>query len=200
MHKAALEDALLSRVSDTTALRYLATVRQLLTVLHDMSLDAVSLQPVMLVDAVYAMRADPCAKIHASNSIKAIRWITKVLELPWNPYSPVFQIFDPQVKQKRESLPLPLGFVVFLERQLREESLACQTRVFAGSVLLMISASMRFSDMIHVDWKSMSMDGVILRGVSYRTKTSQQGMPWAVDGSGFMLLPCLRRPGSSLCA
>ena len=185
-HRAALQGALLSRISDTTALRYLATVRQLLTFLHDMSLDAASLPPVMLIDAIYALRADPCAKIHASNSLKAIKWVTKLLELPWNPYSSLFQVFDPQVKQKRESLPLPLGFVVFLERQLRDANLACQTRVFAGSLLLMICASMRFSDMVHVEWKSISMDGMVLRGVSYRTKTSQQGMPWAIDGSGFL--------------
>ena len=35
----------------------------------------------------------------------------------------------------------------------------------------------------------MSMDGMVLRGVSYRTKTSRQGMPWAVDGSGFLGCP-----------
>ena len=142
-----------------------------------MSLDAASLQPIMLVDAIYALRAGPCSRIH------------KLIELPWCPFSPLFQVFDPAISQKRESLPLPLGFVVFLERQLRDASLAVQLRVFARSVLLMTSASMRFSGMIHIEWKFMSMDGMVLRGVSYRTKTSRQGMPWAVDGSGFLGCP-----------
>ena len=59
-HRSALEEALLSRVSDTTALRYLATIRQLISFLHDMSLDAASLQLLC-----WLMLSMPCVLTHA---------------------------------------------------------------------------------------------------------------------------------------
>ena len=185
-----MEKALLGRISDVTALRYLSTVQQLLAFLGDAGISVTPLSAVQLVDAVFALRADPANKIHATNSLKAIRWLKKLLELPWETASPLLQIFDaPKDRQRRESLPLPPGFVVQLERLLRSSELAVQDRIFCGSVLLMISASLRFSDMLHVDWRTLSLDSFDLRGITYRSKTSCQGVPWAIACEGLLGQP-----------
>ena len=189
-HQEEVERALLTRVSDVTALRYLGTVQQLLAFLRDTEVDLEQFTAVQLVDAVFSLRADPTNKIHATNSLKAIRWITRILRLPWDTASPLLQIFDaPKDRQRRESLPLPLAFVAQLERLLRASDLPTQHRIFCGSLLLMVSASLRFSDMLHLEWKTLSLDGFNLRGVTYRSKTSCQGMPWATACEGFLGSP-----------
>ena len=189
-HQEEVERALLTRVSDVTALRYLGTVQQLLAFLRDTEVDLEQFTAVQLVDAVFSLRADPTNKIHATNSLKAIRWITRILRLPWDTASPLLQIFDAlKDRQRRESLPLPLAFVAQLERLLRASDLPTQHRIFCGSLLLMVSASLRFSDMLHVEWQTLSLDGFNLRGVTYRSETSCQGMPWAIACEGFLGSP-----------
>ena len=173
-----------------TALRYLGTIQQLLAFLRDTDVDLEHFTAVQLVDAVFSLRADPTNKIHATNSLKAIRWVTRVLHLPWDTASPLLQIFDaPKDRQRRESLPLPLAFVAQLERLLRAPDLPTQHRIFCGSLLLMVSASLRCCDMLHVEWQTLSLDGFNLRGITYRSKTSSQGMPWAIACEGFLGSP-----------
>ena len=108
----------------------------------------------------------------------------------------MLQFFDcPRDRQRREALPFPLRFASFLESRLRESQLPLVERAFAGAVLLLIVSSLRFSDASHVEWQSLSMDACDLRGLSTRTKTSSNGMPFAA--SGLCFLGCPATPVSS---
>ena len=79
----AVQRALLSRVSDTTALRYLTTCVQFLIMVRELGWDLANLTPVQILDVVFALRFDPDSKIHATNAMKAIRWLAKTMALPW---------------------------------------------------------------------------------------------------------------------
>ena len=125
--------------------------------------------------------------MHATNTIKAIRWLAKTLELSWPLGSPMFRVFDAaRDRQRRESLPLPLGFLVFLERLLRDEQAETAMRIVAGAFLVMVGASLRFSDVTHVKWNELSMDTLDLRGIVCRTKMARSDMPFAVAGDGML--------------
>ena len=58
-HKDALHRALLARISDTTALRYLRVVLLLLDFLQESVSSLGDVTEVVLVDALYGLRADP---------------------------------------------------------------------------------------------------------------------------------------------
>ena len=59
-------------------------------------------------------------------------------------------------------------------------------RIWAGSFLVCIWSSLRFSDAQHVRWSSVNAasDASVLRGISYRTKTGTRGTPFALGGCG----------------
>ena len=186
----AITKSLLSRVSDTTALRYLKVIQIFLKTCSDLGFAVQSLSAVQLIDIVCAMRSEPRQKIHSTNSLKAIRWLVKILQLEWCVFSPMMQFFDgPRDRQRREALPFPLRFASFLESRLRAVEMSLGERAFAGAVMLLIVSSLRFSDASHVEWRSLSMDAFDLRGLSTRTKTSSNGMPFAASGLGFLGCP-----------
>ncbi|CAE7038940.1 unnamed protein product [Symbiodinium sp. CCMP2592] len=182
--------ALLARVSDTTALRYLKVVQSFLETCVELGIDLQAMSAVQVIDAVCALQSEPSLQIHSTNTLKALRWLTKVLQLDWCVHSPLLQFFDgPKDRQRKEALPFPLQFAAFLEGVLRSASNSLATRAFAGGVLLLLMSSLRFSDASHVEWRSLSMDGFDLRGLSTRTKTSSNGMPFAATGLGFLGCP-----------
>ena len=74
----AITKSLLSRVSDTTALRYLKVIQIFLETCSDLGFAVQSLSAVQLIDIVCAMRSEPRQKIHSTNSLKAIRWLVKI--------------------------------------------------------------------------------------------------------------------------
>ena len=186
-HKDALHRALLARISDTTALRYLRVVLLLLDFLQESVSSLGDVTEVVLVDALYGLRADPACRVHGSNSVKALRWLVKVLQLPWNPWSSLFQVFDPnRDRQRREAVPVPPFFLLWLEQLLRNLQAPREHRILAGSFLVCLMASLRFSDASHVRWASVTVDGLFLRGMSYRTKTCRSGTPFAVGGWGLL--------------
>ena len=64
----AVQRALLSRVSDTTAFRYLTTCVQFLIMVRELGWELANLTAVQMVDAVFALRLDPESKLHATNT------------------------------------------------------------------------------------------------------------------------------------
>ena len=63
------------------------------------------------------------------------------------------------------------------------------SRIFAGSLLVAIMSSLRYSDAMHIRWSSLSLAGAVLRGVIYRSKACRPGMPFGLDGSGLLSAP-----------
>eukprot|EP00439_Symbiodinium_sp_Y106_P000958 s9670_g1.t1 len=147
-HYESIANALVQKVSDTTARRYVATSLSLLLTLQELGVDFALVQPLDVIDAIYALRVD-----------EGVR---------------------------RESLPLPVSALVFFERILRTSAEPRAIRVIAGSFLVLVTASLRFSDAQHILWSSLSVDGRTLRGLCYRTKSCKSGVPFAALGQGLL--------------
>ena len=66
---------------------------------------------------------------------------------------------------RKEAIPLPLAFVLWLETELVFERLSRPEAVFAGSVLLCIWCSLRFSDAQHVRLEQFFIDFDSIRSI-----------------------------------
>eukprot|EP00439_Symbiodinium_sp_Y106_P014976 s11023_g2.t1 len=89
---------------------------------------------------------------------------------------------------RKEAIPLPLAFVLWLETELVFERLSRPEAVFAGSVLLCIWCSLRFSDAQHVRLEQFFIDFDSIRSISYRIK-SRKFMPFGCISGGLYRLP-----------
>ena len=89
---------------------------------------------------------------------------------------------------RKETLPLPLDFIGFLEALVLDTASEVCTVAFAGSVLAMIWSSLRFSDAGHVRWLTLvcDLDHHVIRGIAFRTKMSKRGMPFALQARGLI--------------
>ena len=91
--------------------------------------------------------------------------------------------------QRRETAPLPLSFVIWLEIQILDVNLSPARRLQCGAFLTCILASLRWSDAL---WSSPAkvhaVESAVL-GCATRTKTTSRSMPWAALASGFTSRP-----------
>ena len=85
---------------------------------------------------------------------------------------------------RREAVPLPLHAVLALEQAFVDA--ADDEAYVIGCLLLMIWASLRFSDMQRVHIREAILDEATMRAWSWRTKTSPTGMPWGLLACGFL--------------
>ena len=189
----ALLEQLLRRVSDNTALRYIAVLWQLFTTVKDLELEISSLSQVQLVDAIHTLQRSRShhASLHSLNVLKAIRWFASTVQPEGFPslYQGLFHSKAWQSSSMRkEAVPLPLAFVLWLETELVFERLSRPEAVFAGSVLLCIWCSLRFSDAQHVRLEQFFIDFDSIRSISYRTK-SRKFMPFGCISGGLYRLP-----------
>lgn len=61
-----------------------------------------------------------------------------------------------------------------------------------GCFLIATMASLRFRDLLRTKLESLSIQGHILRGISWRTKTSVSGQPWGVCCLGITTRPSVK--------
>ena len=181
---ATLLEHLLRRISDTTALRYIATCTKVVDSLTALNLPLADPTQVQLLDGVFAMqrtfRRDP--GVHSDNVLKALRWLVKAAILDRWPdlYSGLFSTSSWRaLGPKRESVPLPLAFLLWLETCILFDYWSAHKVALAGAVLLCVYASLRFSDAQHIDFSSIVLDSSSLRAGSFRTKTSRW-MPFGI--------------------
>ena len=189
----ALLEQLLRRVSDNTALRYIAVLWQLFTTVKDLELEISSLSQVQLVDAIHTLQRSRShhASLHSLNALKAVRWFASTVQPDGFPslYQGLFHSKAWQSNSMRkEAIPLPLAFVLWLETELVFEHFPRSEAVFAGSVLLCIWCSLRFSDAQHVRLEQFFIDFDSIRSISYRTK-SRKFMPFGCISGGLYRLP-----------
>ena len=192
-NRQALLEQLLRRVSDNTALRYIAVLWQLFTTVKDLELEISSLSQVQLVDAIHTLQRSRShhASLHSLSVLKAIRWFASTV--PPDGFPSLYQgLFHSKAWQsssmRKEAIPLPLAFVLWLETELVFERLSRPEAVFAGSVLLCIWCSLRFSDAQHVRLEQFFIDFDSIRSISYRTK-SRKFMPFGCISGGLYRLP-----------
>ncbi|CAE7743625.1 unnamed protein product [Symbiodinium sp. CCMP2592] len=184
-----IKSRLLSKVSDTTAARYLRSVQLFFCAFEELGGNMESIDQGLFLDAFFALsRGSETGPLSNSiNVLKALRWYKKLLSLACLPdlYGTAFSLLsNPSGQEKRESIPLPLSFVAFLERTLLSGTASLMDTIWAGSFLVAIGASLRFADAQHVRWSSLCVSHFTLRGICYRTKTTKGGCPFGLLSFG----------------
>eukprot|EP00435_Cladocopium_sp_Y103_P060595 s365_g22.t1 len=176
---------MLAGFAESTLLRYLATTLQFLETLQDAGHSLDGLEAYHILDILSSSASDesedlPCA----INLLKALRWAVKILGLRDFPdlYSPLFQPFlDNSNTESKESLPLPLKFLITLEYEIIAQQDDAYTTFVKGAFLLAFWASLRYADLQHIQWDTLIFNGLSLRGVSERVYPgpSQHAAFWA---------------------
>ena len=90
------------------------------------------------------------------------------------------------IREKRESAPLPLSFVVFLEKMVLSKTTSAGDILQLGSLLFLIWSSLRWSDALWVDPHSMTIQQHALFAIASHTKTTNRGMPIACYAFGLL--------------
>ena len=126
--------------------------------------------------------------------VKALRFVANRLELKIlqeSLRSEIVRAFCKNVNavERRETAPLPLSFLVWLERQVLNTSLSAGHRLRCGMVLVCIWASLRWSDAQWSPPSHLHSDRHALIGTSVRTKVTSRSMPWAAFAPGFLTRP-----------
>ena len=137
-HGADIRKRLLTKVSDTAAARYLRSVQLFFTTFEELGGSLDEVDQGLFLDAFFALSRslEDGPLSNAQNVLKALRWYRKLLSLSILPdlYSPAFStLASGPSKEKRESVPLPLVFHAFLERQVLSPDTPVDKALFCGS-------------------------------------------------------------------
>ena len=129
----------------------------------------------------------------ASNWLKALRMVAKHLQLPIldTLAAPVVAAYgkSAEICARREAAPLPLSFIVWLEQQVLRPSSSARRRLEAGSLLLCIVASLRWSDGLWASPQQIHLSSDTVLGTCARTKTTRRSMPFAAVAHGLLTSP-----------
>ena len=115
LHVAQFQARLLDKVADTAALRYLRSVLLLVQTVDDLGGALQSLSDAVAADVLHRAGEGPLG--HPSNVLKAIRWLARRIEpepFP-NLWSSLFVFSGSGSTERKESIPLPCGFVAWVE-------------------------------------------------------------------------------------
>ncbi|CAE7611146.1 unnamed protein product [Symbiodinium sp. CCMP2592] len=190
----ALLSQLVSSVADTTLVRYVQSCLQYFALLQDLGFDASRISQVQAYDVMIQLYRSPedeeevPTSCFPLNTLKALRWMVKVATISFpDLYTGLFHSVAHQRNEadRRESVPLPLDFVAYLEFCLLSNAFP-ELQLNIGALLVMIWGSLRFSDAMHVKWGSLLYEQEVGRGISFRTKTSERGAPFGVVGVGLI--------------
>ncbi|CAE7409091.1 unnamed protein product [Symbiodinium sp. CCMP2592] len=113
-----IQSRLLSKVSDTTAARYLRSVQLFFCAFEELGGNMDAIDQSLFLDAFFALsRGSESGPLSNSiNVLKALRWYKKLLAISCLPdlYGTAFSLLSsPAGQEKRESIPLPLSFCSF---------------------------------------------------------------------------------------
>ena len=149
---------LIRKFSPSTIKRYCISFLNLAQWQIDLGLELQHCSIVELVDVLRLMHlewsdSDPNldslqqSPLISLNTLKALRWVSNILQLQIvDLYSPIFSSLFFSSKETHESFPLPLFVVHDLELSVMEGHLSFQERVFRGSFLVCVWASLRFNE------------------------------------------------------
>ena len=90
------------------------------------------------------------------------------------------------IREKRESAPLPLSFVVFLEKMVLSRTTSAGDILQLGALLFLIWSSLRWSDALWVDPNSLTIQQHAVFAMASHTKTTNRGMPIACYAFGLL--------------
>ena len=189
-----LRQRLLMHCQDTTVLRYFGSISVPLGSFR-LEFSISSITQLQVVDVMFSLAASgdddsaPDTLELPHNMLTALRWMVKTFALDNFPslVGPLFaSVLAFSAKDRCEAPPLALDFVWYLEQLVLRCGTPAVDRIWAGSFLVCIWSSLRFSDAQHVRWSSLNAasNASVLRGISYRTKTGTRGTPFALGGCG----------------
>ena len=122
---------------------------------------------------------------------KGLTWMARHAQLP-----ELFQVLQQSVckaylhsdviREKRESAPLPLSFVVFLEKMVLAKTTSPCDVLQLGSLLFIIWSSLRWSDALWIGPQTLTIQQHALFALSSHTKTTNRGMPIACFAFGLL--------------
>ena len=151
-------------------------------------IDAAHPEVSLLADFVRSRVTKPTAS--ALSTIKALCWVSlhaglqEFNALLFEPVAASYTEACPP-KLRRESCPLPMSLVAYLERQILRADVCLVDKLAIGAILLMIWSSLRFADGQRVELVSMQRLYGCTRALCAITKTSQRGQPFAAATCGF---------------
>ena len=90
------------------------------------------------------------------------------------------------VGDRNEAVPISLLIVMNWERRILQSKCPQQDVIILGGFLCLPWGGLRFSDGQRVNLRSLSWCITAFCGTSYRTKTTREGQPWAIQASGFL--------------
>ena len=138
------------------------------------------------------------SRTRMTTHIKALRWVALKLDLP------VLESFQSQTVsdflksqtripfQRSEASPIPIAVRAAWEQSILSEETSLSEIITLGCFLIATMASLRFRDLLRTKPDSITIQGHILRGISWRTKTSVSGQPWGVCCLGIVTRPSVK--------
>ena len=133
--------------------------------------------------------------------IKVLRWMALKLDLPLSVALQSQTVSDFLKSQTRfpfersEASPIPVAVLAAWELRILSQESSLLKVITLGCFLIATMASLRFRDLLPTKPESLSIQGRILRGISWRTKTSVSGQPWGVCCLGFTARPSTAKTG-----
>lgn len=183
----------LNQFAATTLIRYMTASLQVFRLCQALQLNLDSLSAWHLADVLIAgsmARRSDGSGPKTSIAIKAMRWCYKQLQIS------IFQEVGNQIissfdKQKfptdrRESLPLPLYVVMRWERRILQSNATTQEIIILGGLLLLLWSGLRFGDIQRSCLETWQLDSAALRGLTWRSKTSNSATPFGICVCGLL--------------
>ena len=125
----------------------------------------------------------------ATGPLRALAWMARVAGLP--SLQALLQqsivrafAFATAPSERRESLPLPLSFVIWMEKRVADPATPPSEALFLGFLLVAVWASLRWGDILWVPPARLhlQLSHSAVLGTALRTKTTVRSMPF-----GFLL-------------
>ena len=183
----------LNQFAATTLIRYMTASLQFFRLCQALQLDLNSLSAWNIADVLIAgsmARRSDGSGPKTSIAIKAMRWCHKQLQI-----SIFKEFFDPMIssfdKQKfptdrRESLPMPLYVVMRWERRILQSNSTIKEIIILGGLLMLLWSGLRFGDIQRSHLETWQLDSTALRGLTWRSKTSNSATPFGICISGLL--------------
>ena len=127
--------------------------------------------------------------------IKALRWLALKLDLPIlsalqsQTVSDFLKSKTRTPFERSEATPIPMAVLAAWEKRIISDNSNPAEILTLGCFLIPTMASLRFRDLLRTKPESLTIQGHILRGISWRTKTSVSGQPWGVCYLGITTRP-----------
>ena len=144
-HKEVLLSQMLSRMADTTLLRYLRSVMLFFDMMDTMRLQLSDLHQAHVMDVLLCLQEASGGPLVAQiNQVKALRWYVRASGIPFpDLYGGLFlSVMQPPDGERKEAAPLPLAVVVALERLVLNPDKPTTDRLIAAAFLTCVWAGL----------------------------------------------------------